>query len=122
MTRASRATRARLWCGSLLIVAGVTACAPGATLSRGSENSASVEVENQAFLDVNVYVLRSGQRTRLGTVTGHSTRVFAVPGYLVGTGTMVRFLVDFIGSDRAPISEEMLIWPGDMVELIIPSS
>lgn len=37
-------------------------------------------------------------------------------------GATVRFLADFIGSNRAPISEEVVIWPGDTVELIIPSS
>jgi hypothetical protein len=117
-----RSARVRLWTASLLTAAIAGACAPGATLPRGTDRSASVEVENQAFLDVNVYVVRSSQRIRLGTVTGHSTRVFAVPSNLVGTGAMVRFLADFIGSDRTPISEEMVIWPGDRVELTIPAS
>jgi hypothetical protein len=118
----SRSVRARLWTASLLTAVGAAACAPGASLPRGADGSASVEVDNQAFLDVNVYVVRSGQRIRLGTVTGHSTRVFAVPRNLVGTGATVRFLADFIGSDRTPISEEMVIWPGDRVGLIIPSA
>jgi len=106
----------------LLLAADAVACAPAATIPRSADLGASVEVDNQAFLDVNVYVVRSGQRIRLGTVTGHSTRTFAVPRTLVGTGATVRFLADFIGSDRAPISEEMVIWPGDRVEMIIPST
>lgn len=100
----------------------LVACAPAATVPRSGDLGASVEVENQAFLDVNVYAVRSGQRIRLGTVTGHSTRTLALPKHLVGSGATVRFLADFIGSDRAPISEEVVIWPGDTVELIIPSS
>ena len=118
----ARSRRTRLWRASLLIAAGAAACAPGPTLPRAEDAGASVEVDNQAFLDVNVYVVRSGQRIRLGTVSGHSTRTFAVPRNLVGTGAMVRFLADFIGSDRTPVSEEMVIWPGDRVEMIIPSS
>ena len=122
MTRRSRVTRARLWTASLLITAGAAACAPGGTLPRGADGTASVEVENQGFPDANVYIVRSGQRARIGTVTGNSTRVFPLPRYLVGTGAPVRFLIDFIGSARSPISEELIIWPGDTVELIIPSS
>ena len=122
MSIAARPKRGRLWRASLLLAAGTLACAPGATPGRGPDTGASVEVENQGFQDVNVYVVRSGQRMRLGTVTGNSTRTFAVPRTLVGTGAMVRFLADFIGSDRTPISEEMVIWPGDRVELIIPPS
>lgn len=122
MTVAARPKRARLWRASLLLAAGAVACAPGATLPRDTDTGASVEVENQAFLDVNVYVVVSGQRMRLGTVTGHSTRTFALPRTVVGTGATVRFLAEFIGSNKAPVSEEMVIWPGDRVELTIPPS
>lgn len=122
MNAAWRADLARRWSATLLIAAGAVGCAPTATLPRAADNSASIEVQNQAFLDVNVYIVTSGQRMRLGTVTGNSTRVLAVPRTFVGTGVMVRFLADFIGSTRAPISEEMVIWPGDTVEMIIPSA
>ncbi|MCR4341319.1 MAG: hypothetical protein NUW01_15685 [Gemmatimonadaceae bacterium] len=77
-------------------------------------------MENQAFLDVNVYVLRSGQRTRLGTVTALTTRTFVLPRTMVGTATTVRFLADFIGSNRAPVSEEVVVWEGDEIELRVP--
>jgi NaMN:DMB phosphoribosyltransferase len=33
--------------------------------------AAYVEVQNQAFLDMTVYVIRSGQRIRLGQVSGN---------------------------------------------------
>ena len=112
---------ARSLVASLLIAAGATACATAGTLPRSDEGSATVEVANQAFLDVNVYVIRAGQRMRLGTVSGSSTRTFVVPRTLVGTGAQVRFLADFIGSNRAPVSEEMVIWAGDRVQLTIPS-
>lgn len=82
--------------------------------------TATVRVDNQAFLDVNVYMLRSGQRTRLGTVTALSTRTFVLPRSVVGTAVTVQFLASFIGSSRAPVSEEVLVWEGDEIELRIP--
>lgn len=88
--------------------------------ARPTREPATVRVENRAVLDVNVYALRAGQRIRLGTVTAHSTSTFRVPATLVGSGMGVQFIADFIGSSRAPVSDEVTIWPGDEVQLIIP--
>lgn len=71
-------------------------------------------------MDVNVYVLRSGQRTRLGTVTALTTRTFVLPRTMVGTATTIQFLAAFVGSNRAPVSEEVVVWEGDEIELRIP--
>ena len=79
-----------------------------------------VRVENQDFLDMNVYVIRSGQRIRLGHVPGLTTRVLTIPPSLVGGGADLRFLVDPVGSNRTPISHEIFVQPGDVVDLIIP--
>ena len=80
-----------------------------------------VRVENQAFLDMNVYVLNDGgARTRLGTVTGNSTREFVIPAYIIGPANSVRFLVEPIGSNRSPISDALSVQPGQTVTLTIP--
>lgn len=121
MTRTARRLARTGVCFGLLIAATTTACArrsAGGDIAPGT--GATLRVDNQAFQDVNVYVLRSGQRTRLGTVTGLTTRTFALPRMVVGAGVTVRFLADFIGSSRAPVSEEVLVWEGDEVELRIP--
>ena len=79
-----------------------------------------VRVENRDFLDMNVYVVRSGQRIRLGTVTGLSTQLLPIPAALVGAGWDLRFLIDPVGSTRTPISQAIHVSPGDVVELTIP--
>lgn len=121
MTEAWRSlTRAGVCC-SLLMGAAAAACAPHAgreAIPPGT--AATLRVDNQAFMDVNVYVLRSGQRTRLGTVTALSARTFVLPRTMVGTGASVQFLATFIGSSRSPVSEEVTIWEGDEVELRVP--
>jgi hypothetical protein len=108
-------------CFSLLVGATAAACAPRST--RGDilpGNAATVRVDNQAMLDVNVYLFRSGQRTRLGTVTALTTRTFVLPRTVVGTAVTVQFVAAYIGSNRAPVSEEVVVWEGDEVELRIP--
>lgn len=80
----------------------------------------TLRVENQAFLDMNVYVVRSGQRVRLGTVSGNSTRVFTLSQALVGLGGELQFLADPVGSPRIALSESIVVTPGDTVTLVIP--
>lgn len=106
----------------MLLLATITACASTAGTAGPVKEGATLRVDNQALLDVNVYALRGTQRIRLGTVTAHSTATLRVPAVLVGSGMGVRFIADFIGSDRAPVSEEVTIWPGEEVQLTIPSA
>lgn len=80
-----------------------------------------LRVQNQNFLDMNVYVLAGSQRIRLGTVTGLSTQVFTIPPDLV-RGTLLRFEVHPIGGRDNPRSETISVQPGDEVQLTIPPS
>lgn len=80
----------------------------------------TVRVQNQAFLDATVYVVRGGVRVRLGIATGSRTVVFTIPRTLVQPGTQLRFIANPIGGQRQPVSEEITVSPGDEVSLILP--
>jgi hypothetical protein len=82
--------------------------------------SAMVQVQNQGFSDMVVYVVNGGQRIRLGLATGNSTKTFDIPRHLVRDVGTIRFLADPIGGNRTPVSEEMTVQPGDIVTLTIP--
>ena len=79
-----------------------------------------VRVENQAFLDANVYVVASGSRQRLGTTSGVGHQTFEIPRRIMFGSTQLSFLIDFIGSQRTPISDVISVRPGDTVVLTIP--
>ena len=79
-----------------------------------------LRVENQAFLDMTIYVYRSSQRIRLGTATGNSVTRLTIPANLIFGATPLRFQADPIGSSRASISSEITVTPGDEVVLTIP--
>jgi hypothetical protein len=103
-----------------MLVAG-TACGGRARETNPEPaESAMVEVENQGFADMVVYAVNAGQRIRLGMATGHSTQRFTIPRHLVGGAGPIRFLADPIGGNRAPVSEELTVEPGDVVTLTIP--
>jgi len=79
-----------------------------------------LRVQNQAFLDMTIYVYRNSQRLRLGQATGNTETRFRIPPSLVFGPTPLRFQADPIGSTRAPVSQEITVTPGDEVFLTIP--
>jgi len=105
-----------------LLLLGAFACK---TFSHGSgdadQNGPTViQVDNQGFLDMNVFAMRSSQRVRLGTAPGNSKTNFTVPSSLISGLTPLRFIADPIGGRRASVSEEITVAPGDTVVLTIP--
>ena len=80
-----------------------------------------VRVDNLAFNDMTIYVLRGGaQRIRLGLAGGNRTTVLPIPAYLITIPTPLRFIADPIGGNRGPVSSEITVNPGDEVVLQIP--
>lgn len=79
-----------------------------------------LRVDNQAFLDMTIYVYRSSQRVRLGTATGNSVTRLTIPANMIFGATPLRFQADPIGGNRTPVSSEITVSPGDEVYLTIP--
>ena len=106
----------------MLLALVAAACGPRSRSSRppAAVEPAYVRITNQSWLDMNVYVLRSSQRIRLGTVSANQTQRFRLPQNLVFGATPLRFLADPIGSSRTASSFEIVVSPGDEVTLTIP--
>lgn len=79
-----------------------------------------LQVENRGFADMVIYAISGAQRVRLGLANGNSTRSFPIPTTLTRGAGPLRFLADPIGGSRTPVSEEMVVQPGDLVTLTIP--
>jgi hypothetical protein len=79
-----------------------------------------LQVENLGFADMVVYAVSGTQRVRLGLANGNTTKSFTIPATLIQGSSTLRFLADPIGGNRSPISEEMVVHPGDIVTLTIP--
>jgi hypothetical protein len=114
-----RMTRLRLL--TLLLA---LACAGGRSddASPGpTSGPATLEVENQNFLDMTVYVVNGSARQRIGVAGGNATTSLTIPERLIrGGATPLRFLCDPIGGRGLPVTEEIVVVPGDVVELVIP--
>jgi hypothetical protein len=79
-----------------------------------------LRVENQAFNDMTIYVLRGAQRVRLGIANGTSTTKLRIPDNLLFGPTSLAFYADPIGGTRTPVSQEITVSPGDEVTVTIP--
>ena len=80
----------------------------------------TVEVRNQNFLDMNIYVTGSGHRVRLGTVTGSGTRTFVVPSRVLTGTTVLRFEMYPVGATLRPRPQDVQVAPGHHIVLTVP--
>jgi len=73
-------------------------------------------ITNHNYLDVIVYVLHDGQRTRIGSVTGSSAQVFALPPRLLGQAYEIQLYGDPVGSPDFALTELLFVHPGQSIE------
>ena len=82
-------------------------------------SEAVLEVNNQAFLDMTIYIVRSGTRQRIGIAPGLTLTSFPLGRRFIGNGGDLQFMADPIGGNRTPVSQRIYIEPGDVVRLTI---
>jgi len=106
---------------SLVLVAlAVVACHRGAVAPINPQAEVAVTIDNQNFLDMNVFIVRGGQLIRLGTVPGLTSRILMVRPELIGYGAEVQFELHPIGGRSNPVTESISVRPGDVIHLTIP--
>jgi hypothetical protein len=108
-----------LWVLALPVLAAFTwSGAQRATTGVPSEQQqTSIEVTNDNWNTVNVYVMRAGQAVRLGMVETASTGHFRMPPDFENASGQVELLVDPIGGFHAYVSDALVFSPGDTIKL-----
>lgn len=104
---------------SILMLAVMAGCIRGAQPA-ASQPETTLRVENRNFLDMNIYLIRQSETTRLGTALGHSTTVLKIPARALFGPTPLRFQARPIAGTRQPVTEEIIVNAGDEVLMIIP--
>jgi hypothetical protein len=102
-----------------------TACRPGAKPGAAEPQAATtVKVENQNFLDMDVFVVQNGMHIRLGRAASLTTQVFTIPADFVRRSTELLFELRPIGGGGAATqrTQTIPVQPGDQVVLMIPPS
>lgn len=101
----------------------LTGCSRNRSARRVDEPPPTVvEVNNNNFLDIVVYVVQGGQRIRLGTATSNRATNFVIPSHIVFGPTPISFVVDPVGSGRVQSTGEIVVDPGEELELRLDGS
>jgi hypothetical protein len=83
-------------------------------------NSIGLVVKNQNFYDMDVYAVSQGLATRVGTVTGNSSRTFALHPSL--SAQDLRIVATPIGGNGRASSGNVQVGPGQTIEFTIGST
>jgi membrane-bound ClpP family serine protease len=82
----------------------------------------TVKIANRNSRDIRVFLVRSTNRYRLGTVTSFSDREFTVPENLLVAGSTIRTQVEVIGSSESVSTDPIRVEPGLVIEWVIETS
>ena len=81
-----------------------------------------VQIDNQNFNDMNIYLLDADTRVFLGAVNGLSTGTLAIPRAASSSSVRVRLLADPIGSAIPITTPSLSVGPGQTVYWTIGST
>jgi hypothetical protein len=80
-----------------------------------------LQIVNHHWLDVTIFVIHDGQRTRLGVAGGNAQTRIMLPQRLLGVGRELQLYGDPIGSLERAITEVVVVQPGQYVEWLLES-
>lgn len=109
---------------SLVVVTGFAATACTRTNEAAGTlapaNVVALHVQNNNFLDVDVFAVSQGVPTRIGTVTGNTARNFVVDGSLVTQD--FRIVATPIGGSGQASTGAIIVSPGQTIDFIVGST
>jgi hypothetical protein len=76
----------------------------------------ALEIVNHHFLDIRIYIVHDGERTRVGLVTAATTQRFILPGRMLGQSRDVVLVGEAVGSRETVRTESLVIKPGQVIE------
>ena len=85
-----------------------TAAAPPADIT--------LQVTNHNWLDVTIYVLHDGVRTRVGLVTASSNQAFALSARMLGLSHELMLIGEAVGSPDIARTDVLSVRPGQLIE------
>jgi hypothetical protein len=99
-----------------LLVLAAVGCGPSHTNqpapanAEGGRSAMTVQIDNQNFSDMNIYLLRAGQRVLVGQANGLGRTTLAIPTGLTPADGRIRLAADPIGG-FGPITTPVLLVP-----------
>jgi hypothetical protein len=81
-----------------------------------------MDVTSDNWQDVHVYMVRDGEPFDLGVVNGPGNAKLKVPSIVTTPGSQVQILAVPIGGGEDYLSRNVLVNPGDVIDLTLQNS
>lgn len=120
-TTPSRWLFTRIALAAIVAAASVAGCFPKGSpgvVAPPTENI-PLQITNHHYLDITIYAIHDGQRTRLGVARGSAHTDLVLPSRLLGVGRDLRLYGDPIGSSELAITEVITVQPGQFIEWLL---
>lgn len=110
--------------GAALVALILSACVgpppPRFIIGGGEANrEIRIEVVNDNYADMNIFIMGDGSNLRLGNVTGNTTATFTLNPDRISPSLGLRLLADPVGSREAFLSDAVTVQPGSIIVLNI---
>ena len=102
-------------CGASRSPVADTAPSTGASATEPASNAIAVQVDNQNFSDMSIYLVNGGQRWLLGQVGGLSKTTLRITPGLATSGGRVRLVADGMGGAGMISTPTLLVGPGQSI-------
>jgi hypothetical protein len=99
-----------------------SAPAPLVGSEQGAQGQIRVQVDNQNFNDMSIYLIDAGTRIYLGSVNGLTKSSLTIPRGAGRSSLQVRLLADPIGASSSISTGSLLVGPGQNVYWTIGAS
>jgi hypothetical protein len=109
-----------LLAGALVLTQACALRKPGPPIDE-SADVVTVNVINHNQLDVTIYVVRSGNRERIGSVTAASSNSFRVHLRTLSGAADLQLFADPLGAPRGVTSDRLHLFPAQTVEWTLES-
>jgi hypothetical protein len=95
--------------------------ASGSPDSARTQRAIAVQVDNQNFSEMNVYLVKGGARWLVGQVGGMTKATLTIPAGLAPADQLVRLRAEAIGGRGATTTPTLMVPPGQQVYWTIGS-
>ena len=105
----------------MLLIAGVGCSHHRRQTSDAPPEDITLQVTNHNWLDVTIYVVHDGVRTRVGLVTASSDQEFILSARMIGQSHELMLIGEAVGSGDAARTDVLAVRPGQRIEWTLES-
>jgi hypothetical protein len=113
----------RIALAAIVAAASLAGCSPNGTpkIVPPPIENIPLQITNHHYLDITIYAIHDGQRTRIGVAGGSAHTSMVLPSRLLGVGRELQLYGDPIGSSERAITEVVVVQPGQFIEWLLES-